>query len=122
MSFPIIQFKSTSPESDEQLQNLVTQKFESLAKFVGDETDVKCEVEFEKETAHQSGRIYRVEANLFLAGKLHRAEATEMNFEKAIDEVRSELDKLLRRASSKQETMIKRGGRKIKEILKFGRS
>ena len=120
MSFPTIQYKATNTELDEGLARLVDQKFESLARYVGEETDVKCEVEFEKETAHQSGEVFRVEANLFLAGKLYRAEASEISFEKSIDEVRSELDKELRRSFKKHETLVKKGGRKIKEMLRFG--
>lgn len=119
MAFPTIQFKATNTQLDPMLTTLVEQKFESLAKFIGDETDVQCEVEFEKETGHQSGNIFRVEANLFLSGKLYRAEASEENFEKAIDEVRSELDKELRRSRNKKETLFKKGGRKIKEMLRF---
>ena len=79
-----------------------------------------CDVEFEKMTVQQNGNVFRMEANLEVDGKLYRAEATMDSFEKAIDEVRSELDKELRRANSKKETLFKRGGRKIKEMLRFG--
>lgn len=120
MTFPTIQFKATNTETDEALQTLLEQKFNSLDKFVGDETDVKCEVEFEKVAPSQSGHVHRVEANLWLHGKMYRAEATEESFEMAIDEVRNELDKELRRANDKRDSLIKRGGRKIKEMLRFG--
>ena len=121
MAFPTIQFKATNGELDQKLTQLVEQKFTSLEKYVGEETDVLCEVEFEKETAHQSGNFFRIEANLTLKGKLYRAEARAESFEKAIDEVRSQLDKELRRASGRREALIKKGGRKLKEMLRFGR-
>jgi ribosomal subunit interface protein len=123
MTFPMIQFKATNVTLEDSWVALVEQKFQSLEKFIGDETDVKCDIEFEKETAghHNGGRIHRVEVNLFFRGTLHRAVATEESFEQAIDEVREELDKKLRRSSSKKETLIKRGGRKIKEMLRFGK-
>lgn len=120
MAFPTIQFKGTNVELDEKLMELVEQKFSSLAKYIGEETDVLCEVEFEKETAHQSGNHFRVEANLVVKGKLYRAQAKEESFEKAIDEVRAELDKELRRAGGKREAMIKKGGRKLKEMMQAG--
>ncbi|MEM9336849.1 MAG: ribosome-associated translation inhibitor RaiA [Patescibacteria group bacterium] len=120
MSFPIINFKATNTELDMALQDLVTQKFTSLEKFLGNETDVKCDVEFEKVSAQQSGAVHRVEANLWLAGTLHRADATEHSFEEAVDEVRNELDKELRRSNDKKSSLLKRGGRKIKEMLRFG--
>lgn len=123
MAFPTIQFKATNIDLEDSWQRLVEQKFQSLEKYVGDETDTKCDVEFEKETGehHNAGRIHRVEANLFLGGKLYRAVATKESFEQAIDEVRAELDKELRRANDKKETLIKRGGRKIKEMLRLGK-
>lgn len=120
MAIPGIQFKSTNVNLDPSLTSLVEQKFQSLEKFIGDETDVRCEVEFEKVAPHQSGDVFRVEANLFVRGTLYRAESTESSFEIAIDKVREELDKELRRANDKRDTMIKKGGRKIKEMLRFG--
>lgn len=120
MSFPIINFKATNTELDQRLQTLVDQKFSSLEKFIGDETDVKCDVEFEKVTASQSGKVFRLETNLWLAGTMYRAEATEQSFEEAIDEVRNELDKELRRANDKHDTLVKKGGRAIKEMMQNG--
>lgn len=120
MSFPIINFKSTNTESDVALQDLLQDKLTSLEKFIGEETDVKCDAEFEKTTPQQSGAVHRVEVNFWLRGKLYRADATEVSFEAAIDEVRNELDKELSRANDKHNSLIKRGGRKIKEMLRFG--
>ena len=121
MAFPTIQFKATNTELNDTLTTLVEQKFETLDKYIGDETDVRCEVEFEKETAHQSGNFFRVEANLTIHGKLYRSSASEESFEKAIDTVRNELDKEVRRASSKRETLIKKGGRMFKDMMRFGK-
>lgn len=116
----MINYKATNMDMDEKLQLLVDQKFESLEKFIGTETDVKCDVEFEKITDSQSGKVHRVEANLWLAGKLYRAESTELSFEEAVDEVRNELDKELRRAHKKRDTLIRRGGRAIKQMMRMG--
>lgn len=120
MSFPMINFKATNVSLEPKLQDLLEQKLQTLEKFIGEETDVKCDAEFEKATPSQSGNVYRVEVNLWLHGKMYRADATESSFEMAIDEVRNELDKELRRANKKRESLIKRGGRKIKEMLRFG--
>lgn len=120
MSFPAINFKFSGVESTAVPVQLLEDKFQLLGKFVGDETDVKCEVEFEKVTASQSGEVHRVEANLWLHGTLYRADATELSFEAAIDEVRDELDKELRRANDKRHSLVRRGGRAIKDLLRFG--
>lgn len=117
MTFPTISFKHNNLEETKQLTTLVEQKFEPLKKFIQPQSVVRCDVEFEKVGAHQNGSIHRVEANLSVNGTLYRAEATEESFEKAIDEVRNELDKELRRAKNKQDTLGKKGGQMLKRLL-----
>lgn len=121
MSFPSITFKHTRTDEARHLESVVVHKFASLAKYVGNETAAYCEVEFQKEAPHQSGLVFRVEANVTIAGKFFRAEATDETFEKAIDAVRSELDVELRKAHSKRESLIRRGGRKVKDMLRWGK-
>lgn len=118
MSFPTIMFKFTQTPVVYHLQDLVTQKFQSLERYVGGKTDVRCEVEFLKVAPHQRGAIYQVEVNLWADGVLYRAEATEENFEKAIDGVRSELDTELGRARTKRMSLFRRGARKMKAMMR----
>mgnify|MGYP001177213521 CR=1 FL=1 len=117
MTFPTINFKFNGNEEAQKLADLVDQKFAALAKYVAHSGSTTCDVEFEKVTPQQSGDIYRMEANLMVDGTLYRAEATEASFEKAIDEMRDELDKALRRAKSKQDSLSKKFGRKLKGLL-----
>jgi len=53
---------------------------------------------------------------------MHRAEATKESFEEAVDEVRNQLDKELRRRNKKHATLLKKGGRQLKEMVRFGRA
>lgn len=119
MSFPSINYKKTNVEIENRLLDLMEQKLRTLEKFVGSAPTI-CDVEFEKVTHHQTGNVHRVEVNLDLNGKLYRTEAVSDTFEKAIDEVRDELDNKLRSESGKKETLLKKGGRKLKELLRFG--
>jgi ribosomal subunit interface protein len=121
MTFPTIQYKATNTELEVALTDLTDQKFHALSKFMKEEDGVRCEVEFEKETGKQSGNVFRVKANLTVNGKLFRAEASEDSFEKAVDEVRNELDKELRRHSGKKEALFKKGGKAIKDMLRLGK-
>ena len=121
MAFSIINFKFTNTETDEKLQDLASNKFDALQKFIGGSPAI-CEVEFEKITNHhQQGDIHRVEINLEVNGKLHRSEATTETFERSIDEVKAEIEEGLRRARGKEDTMLKRGGRKLKGLLRWGK-
>ena len=120
MTFPTITFKQTNVTIDDHLPDLIEQKLITLEKFIGEAPSL-CEVEFERVTHQQTGDVHRIEVNLTVNGKLYRAEATSDTFEKAIDEVRGELDNELRRARDKDGTLLKRGGRRLKELLRFGR-
>lgn len=121
MAFPITHIKATSLELTDELNSLVTQKFSVLEKFIGDETDVSCDIELEKTAPSQSGNVFRAEANLFFRGKMYRAEATTDQIEKSIDRVQNQLEKELRRAQGKEHSLMKRGGAAVKKMLRFGR-
>jgi len=120
MSFPMINFKATNADVSDHLKDITENKLSTLEKFVG-EAPAVCDVEFERITNHhQNGNIHRVEVNLELNGKLYRAEATEETFEKAIDEVRADLEHELHSRQGKRETMVLRGARRMKEMMRFG--
>jgi len=121
MAFPLTHIKTNGVELTNALNELIAQKFGTLEKFIGDESDVSCDVELEKTTDSQSGNIFRAEANLFFRGKMYRAEATTDQIEKSIDEVQSELEKEIKRANDKSHTLMKRGGAMIKNMMRFGR-
>ncbi len=122
MSFPRISIKTTHVELTGEIEDLLDQKLKPLEKFISnEETDVSCNVELEKVTEHQSGKIYRVEVNFKIAGRLHRAESTEDQIERAVDVVRDELKRELRRAENKHRSLVRRGGAALKEMLMFGK-
>ncbi len=120
MSLQRITFKHTHTEVRPHLQDLVTEKLQTLDRFLGGKTDVKCEVEFAKVAPKRNGDIYRVEVNISSAGILHRAEATEETFERAIDVVRSELESELQRSRTKKQSLWRKGARKMKDMMRFG--
>lgn len=117
MALPHINYKYNGLEEAQTLAPVVDQKLSVLAKYLHGNETVTCDFEFEKVAAQQQGRVFRAEVNLLIDGTLYRAEATEESFEKAIDEVRDELDKALRRAKDKQVTTDKQAGRAAKEQL-----
>jgi ribosomal subunit interface protein len=104
-----------------ELQHLLDQKLQPLGKFLHEHGDTKCDVELERVAEHQSGKIFRAEINLFNGGKLYRAEATEDQIEKAIDAARNELRHELQHLHGKQHSLVQRGRRAIKDMLRFGR-
>lgn len=115
MTFPTVSYKYNNLPNAEVLAKAADQKLQTLEKFIGQDTPALCEVEFEKVASRQQGKIFRVEVNLTINGTLHRVEATEESFDAAIEEVRAELDKKLRRDKDKQTSIIRRAGNRLKE-------
>lgn len=117
----MVNYNTNNLEVDAPLQALCEKKINTLQKFFQKYTDVAVDVEFHKDGASKSGKQYRVGVNLLLDGERFYASATEESFEQAIDEVRDELDKELRRANDKKTSVIRRGGRALKSMLRFGK-
>lgn len=120
-TFPEIKVKSTNFSNTPELDELLTKRFATLEKFLpDDESDLICDVELEKLSEHHAGPIYRAEVNLKIGGTLLRAEATAEHMEDAIDQMKNELKRELGDVSGKRASLIKRGARKIKEMMRFG--
>ncbi len=120
MAFPQINIKSTNYELTEHIKNHLEKKCALLEKVIPADASVTCEAELEKRKEHQSGQVYRAEINVLVDGKLYRAESTEMNMEDAIDVAKDELKREIRRAVNKRQSLMRRGGKKIKDMLRFG--
>ena len=120
MTFPIINYKFNDLNEAQALTEVLELKFTSLEKYLHDDEAIKCDVEFQRVAPQKNGSVFQVEVNLTVQGTLFRAVATEESFEKAIDEVRAELDKELRTAKEKQETKDKQAGREMKEQMLAG--
>lgn len=116
MAFPIINFKFNGLEEAQKLTDVVSSKLEPLDRYIKDRP-ASCRVEFEKVAPQNNGNVHRVETNLTVDGELYRAEATEESFMAAIDEMRNELDKELRRDKSKKIDNSREAGRQAKDQM-----
>ena len=120
MTFPQITVKATNLDLSPGLSSLIDQKLTPLGKLLPDSaTDAHCRVEVTKLPEHQSGKIYRVEIDLFAYGRNYRVEATEEQVEKAVDEARDELKQEIQRFEGKRQSLVRRGARAIKDMLRF---
>lgn len=81
------------------------------------------EIEIGKTTKHhQSGEIFRAEANMHARHIDIRVEVEKDNILAAIDAMKDELINTLRSKKHKRITLIRRGGMKIKNFIKgFGK-
>ena len=69
----------------------------------------------------RAGARYRAEGNLSVDGKLLRAEAMGDTLEGAVDQMRDELVRELRKSRGRERGLAKRGGTALKRLLRFGR-
>ncbi len=119
-TFPQASVKTTNFEHTAALLDMLQKRLSTLAKFLPDgETLLRCDVELEKTTSQQSGRIFRAECNLQVGGELLRVEATEEKMEDAIERAKNELKRLLRRSRNKRQSMFLRGALRIKRMLRW---
>jgi ribosomal subunit interface protein len=114
-----ISIKSTDFNMTPDIEAYVREKLESLEKHVdlGGEENLLAEVEFQRSKHHKKGDVFRVEVNLSFKGKVIRSESKKHDPRVAIDDVRKQLDKRIRRSKGKRFDLLKRGGRKLKNLL-----
>lgn len=117
-----LEIKSTNLEVTEAIQNYLTEKLLDLEKVinVSEDTQVLAEVELAKNTEHhQSGDdLFHAEINLTIAGKLFRVVSDQHDIYAAIDEMKDDIVRDVRKDKEKKETLIRGGGRKAKEMLR----
>jgi putative sigma-54 modulation protein len=109
--------KGTNIKLTDSIREYIDKKIGGLEKFAGNSLDpalgkppVECWIEVERTTYHhQSGDIFRAEAQIRLPGTSGiRAEASEWDLHQAIDEVKDELQRQLKRY--KRKIITKRRG------------
>lgn len=119
-----IKITTTSIELTSAIKAYVEEKIRTVEKFAipHDEEEVLVEVEIGKTTNHhQSGDIFRAEANLRVRGKYFRASSEKSDLYAAIDDIRDDLVRELSSHKDKTRTLFRKGAGMIKNLLRFGR-
>jgi ribosomal subunit interface protein len=115
-----INIKTTNITLTEAISDYTNKRFEAITKSFSDDPTVKFDLELGKTTNHhRNGDIFRAEIHI-VGGKnkdLYAA-CEEEDLYKAIDMVRDEMLRIIRTGKEKKISFLRRGGTKIKEILK----
>jgi len=115
-----INIKGTGMEITSAIGDYLNKKLEHINKFVdpADESAL-CDVELGKTTKHHNkGDLFRAEINLHIKGKNLRAVSETEDLYASIDEVKDEMTRELLSSKDRKVSLIKRGGAKIKNVLK----
>lgn len=105
-----------TPEISEYLDK----RLSALEKFVDAEDDANiCFVELARTTSHhKTGDVFKAELTLHLGGQSFRAVSELSDLHSAIDEAKVELLRELRANKTKRISLIRRGGRQLKNLIK----
>jgi len=120
MAIQINKIKSTNMELTDAISDFVASRVQSLEKFVDqDDTSVSVDIEVGKTTEHHNkGNVFMAEFNFQMGGKNFRAVDENEDLYAAVDVVKEQMAKELRRYKGKQKTLFIRGSARIKKLLK----
>ncbi len=116
-----INIKAQNTSVTSAISDYVDKRMGSLGKFIGEhEADSTLYVQIGKTSKHHHAgdNVFSTEVNLD-AGTTHlRAEAFDADLYASIDKVRDELVRELTTAKKKRITLFRKGGQKIKNIIR----
>ena len=103
----------------EALRNYVEDKISLLDRHFGSEP-TNIDVELEHMTTHHSGPIFRCEINIKIPSEqfVLRADSTQEDMYAAIDTCLPKIKERLEKERHKNEALLKKGGRKFKEMMR----
>ncbi|HIP21947.1 MAG TPA: HPF/RaiA family ribosome-associated protein [Candidatus Pacebacteria bacterium] len=117
-----IEIYAKDVEMTSKLEEYVEKKISSFDKILGGGDDErKCVFRIGKNTnAHTHGRIFFADVRVETPNKAYGAKIKGDTEYEVVDKVKDEILKKIRRHKNKENSLLKRGGRKIKELLRLG--
>lgn len=110
---------TTNIEISEETKDYLAKRVKKFEQFIADNTSPAiADIELERMTGQQSGEIFRAEVNLKAGDVYLRAEEEAEDIRTAIDEVREEMVRQLRKEQEKQREQARSGAREAKEKLR----
>jgi len=112
--------KATNITLTPAISDYLEKKISKLNKFI-DSNDTSAIVDAEigmTRKGQHSGDIFKAEINLHIAGKSFRTISESGDLYSAIDEAQEEMMESVSHYKNKRKDLIKRGGQKIKEMIK----
>lgn len=114
-------FKAKNIDLTDSIKQYAEDKISMLEKYIDIESDTNifAELEIGKEVSDQhSGDIFISILNLEIGGELYRVESETDNLYAAIDEVKDEATRVLRKGKNKKRDLVRRGALKIKNMVR----
>lgn len=115
-----LNIKATNIELTEAIRNYLEEKLNALDRILpaGDDSTM-AQAEVGKDTKHHhTGEVFRAEVNLHFAGHQVYAVAFDQDLYAAIDQVQEETARQINSRLEKKNTLLRRGGRRLKAMLR----
>ena len=114
------QVKVTDITLAPEISAYLDKRLSALEKFVDPNDDANiCYVELGKTTSHhRAGDIFKAEFTLHLGGESFRSVSELSDLHSAIDEAKMELLRELRRNKTKRISLLRRGGKRVKDLIR----
>lgn len=114
-----INIKTTVLDLTPAISEYVEKRLDAIKKFFQDDSTAQFDIELAKTTNHhKNGDIFRAEIHIVAKGVNTYASSEKEDLYMAIDAVRDEVLRKVKSSNEKQRSLVRRGGAKIKNIIK----
>jgi ribosomal subunit interface protein len=114
-----INIKTTVLDLTPAISDYVEKRFEAIEKFFSDDSTAQFDIELARTTNHhKNGDIFRAEIHIVAKGVNTYASAEKEDLYIAIDTVRDEVLRKVKSSNEKHRSLVRRGGARIKNIIK----
>lgn len=117
-----IQYKTNDVVLADDVRGLVEEKLGAVRKLLAhhDDANISCEVILTHDTKHQTGTVYRTDLTVLAGSERTHAVGHGETLQSAIDMAKDELVERMRREKGKHETLLRRGSRMVKKMMRWG--
>jgi ribosomal subunit interface protein len=114
-----INIKTTNITLTEAISDYTSKRLDAIMSLLKEDPTVRFDIELGRTSNHhKNGDVYRAEIHIVGKNKDMYAACEEDDLYKAIDMVRDEMLREVRQGKEKKISIIRRGGAKLKEIIK----
>jgi len=101
------------------IRDYAKKKISALSRFLKGARELRASLMLGKETTHhREGEVFVVEAELSVDGRSFHSDEKGDDLYATIDAVQEELERMVTSEKEKRGSMLRRGGRKVKEIFR----
>lgn len=114
-----IQTTANNLDLTPDIQSYLQKRLAVLDKFLKEDKETNAHVILSKESNHhRNGDIFSAEITMHVKGKPMFAKSEQESLFAAIDIMKDEIARSLKQNKNKKDTLIRKGGRKVKAMLR----